>query len=318
MSLMTMGGMGPLSGMQMMGNMGGGSMMVMHSSSFSSDGRTVHSSTTQARMGPGGVAEIQRQVDAAHAFASAGNRRGTWAGTHASFHPYPHTCEHACMLCAHMQRLSHVRTQPTRTGAHIHAQVHIRMHEFVFLHEYGYISSRKKHAFNHIQYHTHTPHTCMHACSRTRMGTYIHARSMRLFNLFTRTHKHTDLKTHTHTCADMCQCAFGVEISVNMLVCSVVHVYAHKMLAQIRTQTALRAHAHTHTYFHRYELSTCDVIVFQNGFDVPQCAFRHVRVHETREIVIPYERVCMNAYALEFLFSRTYKLIHTLTDEFRQ
>jgi hypothetical protein len=64
MSLMPMGGMNGFGGMSMMSNMGGGSgsMMVMHSSSFSSDGRTVHSSTTSARMGPGGVAEIQRQV----------------------------------------------------------------------------------------------------------------------------------------------------------------------------------------------------------------------------------------------------------------
>ena len=39
----------------------GGSVMIM-SSSFSSNGREVHSSTTSARMGPGGVAEIQSQV----------------------------------------------------------------------------------------------------------------------------------------------------------------------------------------------------------------------------------------------------------------
>lgn len=39
----------------------GGSMVTM-SSSFSSNGREVHSSTTSARMGPGGVAEIQSQV----------------------------------------------------------------------------------------------------------------------------------------------------------------------------------------------------------------------------------------------------------------
>ena len=36
--------------------------MVVMSSSFSSNGHEVHSSTTSARMGPGGVAEIQSQV----------------------------------------------------------------------------------------------------------------------------------------------------------------------------------------------------------------------------------------------------------------
>lgn len=61
MPMMGMGGMG--GGTSMMSNMGGGSgMMIMSSSSFSNNGREVHSSTTQARMGPGGVAEIQRQV----------------------------------------------------------------------------------------------------------------------------------------------------------------------------------------------------------------------------------------------------------------
>jgi hypothetical protein len=53
--------MDQMMGMNMHG-MGGGGGMVMMSSSFSSDGRTVHQSSSTARMGPGGVAEVQSQV----------------------------------------------------------------------------------------------------------------------------------------------------------------------------------------------------------------------------------------------------------------
>jgi len=60
---MTMGGFPSMNQMMMSGGgMGGGSSMVFQSSSFSSNGRTVHQSSTTARMGPGGVAEVQSQV----------------------------------------------------------------------------------------------------------------------------------------------------------------------------------------------------------------------------------------------------------------
>mmetsp|Transcript_346 Transcript_346/g.937 ORF Transcript_346/g.937 Transcript_346/m.937 type:complete len:183 (-) Transcript_346:85-633(-) len=52
--------------MMMMGggsSMGGVGTTFVQSSSFSSDGRNVYSSSTSARMGPGGVAEIQRSVN---------------------------------------------------------------------------------------------------------------------------------------------------------------------------------------------------------------------------------------------------------------
>ncbi len=56
-------GNGDIGGMmQSMRAGGNGGSMVVMSSSFSSNGREVHSSTTSARMGPGGVAEIQSQV----------------------------------------------------------------------------------------------------------------------------------------------------------------------------------------------------------------------------------------------------------------
>jgi hypothetical protein len=55
------GGLGGMSMMNRMGGSMGGSSMVMMSSSFSSGGN-VQVSTTTARMGPGGVAEVQRQA----------------------------------------------------------------------------------------------------------------------------------------------------------------------------------------------------------------------------------------------------------------
>ena len=54
-------GGGNSSVMMNMSSMGGGSSMVVSSSSFSMNGREVQSSSTTARMGPGGVAEIQSQ-----------------------------------------------------------------------------------------------------------------------------------------------------------------------------------------------------------------------------------------------------------------
>ena len=62
MSLIPGGGMTMMSGMNSRG-MGGGSMMMISSSFSNSNGGEVHMSSTTARMGPGGLTEVQRQVN---------------------------------------------------------------------------------------------------------------------------------------------------------------------------------------------------------------------------------------------------------------
>jgi hypothetical protein len=61
MSLIPGGHMTMMSSMNT-GRMGGSSMMMVSSSFSSTNGGEIHMSSTTARIGPGGVTEVQRQV----------------------------------------------------------------------------------------------------------------------------------------------------------------------------------------------------------------------------------------------------------------